>query len=87
MVSVDVWLEVIPQIIARIHTPRIMVRRLIQQLLTDVGKAHPQALIYPLTVASKSQVAARKDTAFEIMNKLREHSGVMVDQASLASEV
>lgn len=84
-VSIDVWLEVIPQIIARIHTPRVTVRRLIQQFLTDVGKAHPQALIYPLTVASKSQVSTRRDTALDIMGKMRDHSAVMVDQASLVS--
>jgi FKBP12-rapamycin complex-associated protein len=61
------------------------VRRLIEQLLTDVGKAHPQALIYPLTVASKSQVAARRDTAHNIMAKMREHSAVMVDQVRVAA--
>lgn len=84
-VSVDVWLEVIPQIIARIHSPRLPVRQLIQQVLSDVGKAHPQALIYPLTVASTSQVAARRDAALTIMRKMRDHSAVMVDQAALVS--
>jgi FKBP12-rapamycin complex-associated protein len=38
-----VWLQVIPQLIARIDTPRPLVSRLIHQLLTDVGKHHPQA--------------------------------------------
>ncbi len=37
-----VWLQVIPQLIARIDTPRPLVSRLIHQLLTDVGKHHPQ---------------------------------------------
>lgn len=73
-----------PQIIARIHTPRPRVRALIERLLTDVGKAHPQALIYPLTVASKSQVATRKETAENIMSKMREHSATMVDQVCVA---
>ncbi len=36
-------LQVIPQLIARIDTPRPLVSRLIHQLLTDVGKHHPQA--------------------------------------------
>ena len=51
IVDVDTWLDVIPQIIARIQTPSVNIRRNIDMLLTDVGKAHPQALLYPLTVA------------------------------------
>lgn len=84
-VSVDTWLEVIPQIIARIHAPNINVRRLIHQLLCSVGRAHPQALIYPLTVASKSQSMPRKTSALAIMDRLREHSPKLVEQAGLVS--
>ena len=39
-------LQVIPQLIARIDTPRPLVSRLIHQVLTDLGKFHPQALVY-----------------------------------------
>ena len=84
-VNIDVWLEVIPQIIARIHTPRAAIQQLIVRLLHDIGYAHPQALIYPLTVASKSNVAARKAVAKSITAKMREHSGLVVDQAELIS--
>ncbi|PPQ67890.1 hypothetical protein CVT26_007090, partial [Gymnopilus dilepis] len=73
-VEVDTWLEVIPQIIARIQTPHANIRRNINNLLTDVGKHHPQALIYPLTVASKSSSAARRNAAIAIMERMREHS-------------
>ncbi|KAG8682008.1 phosphatidylinositol kinase- protein kinase tor1, partial [Ceratobasidium sp. 395] len=80
-VNVTTWLEVIPQIIARIQTPSALVRRLISQLLNDVGRAHPQALIYPLTVASKSSSLARRNAATAIMDRMREHSPKVVDQA------
>jgi phosphatidylinositol kinase/protein kinase (PI-3 family) len=53
--------------------------------LLSVGKAHPQALIYPLTVASKSQVVHRRDNALQIMAKMRDHSATLVDQATLVS--
>lgn len=53
-ISISTWLIVVPQIIARIDTTKPSVRRLIHDLLTKIGQAHPQALIYPLTVASKS---------------------------------
>ena len=76
-------LQVIPQFIARIDTPRTLVGRLIHQLLMDVGKEHPQALIYPLTVASKSNVAARQTAANKILKNMREHSNNLVKQAIL----
>ncbi|KAG8995960.1 phosphatidylinositol kinase- protein kinase tor1 [Tulasnella sp. JGI-2019a] len=85
-VSVDTWLEVIPQIIARIQTPSTTVRRLISQLLIDVGKCHPQALIYPLTVASQSSNELRVSAARSIMDRMREHSPTIVNEAAVVSE-
>ncbi|KAH9990569.1 FAT-domain-containing protein [Russula vinacea] len=84
-VEVDTWLEVIPQIIARIQTPNTNIRRNITSLLTDVGKHHPQALIYPLTVASKSPSALRKDAALAIMDRMKQHSPIIVEQARVVS--
>ncbi|KAH7890784.1 phosphatidylinositol 3-kinase [Phlebopus sp. FC_14] len=85
IVEVDTWLEVIPQIIARIQTPSVNVRRNINNLLTEVGKHHPQALIYPLTVASKSSSNLRKNAALNIMDRMREHSPIIVEQAQIVS--
>uniref|UniRef100_A0A7M5XP27 non-specific serine/threonine protein kinase n=1 Tax=Clytia hemisphaerica TaxID=252671 RepID=A0A7M5XP27_9CNID len=85
-IHIDNWLQVIPQLIARIDTPRQMVGRLIHQLLSDVGKQHPQALIYPLTVASKSASADRRNAAEQILCNLREHSLALVEQAMMVSE-
>lgn len=79
-VSIDTWLEVIPQLIARIQTPSHAIRHQINSLLTQVGRVHPQALIYPLTVASKSNSQLRQLAAAEIMDRLREHSPVLVEQ-------
>lgn len=84
-VIVDTWLEVIPQIIARITAPSPRVRRLIHNLLSDVGLAHPQALVYPLTVAAKSPSHMRIQAAMGIMDNVREHSPVLVEQALLVS--
>ncbi|KZV74520.1 atypical/PIKK/FRAP protein kinase [Peniophora sp. CONT] len=80
-VEVDTWLEVVPQIIARIQTPSANIRRNITNLLTDVGKQHPQALIYPLAVASKSSSISRKSAASAIMDRMKEHSRTIVEQA------
>ncbi|KAG8142392.1 hypothetical protein E2320_006314 [Naja naja] len=77
---------VIPQLIARIDTPRPLVGRLIYQLLTDIGRYHPQALIYPLTVASKSTTTARHNAANKILKNMCEHSNTLVQQAMMVSE-
>ncbi len=76
----------IPQLIARIDTPRHLVAKLIHHLLTDIGKYHPQALIYPLTVASKSSSTARLAAANKILKNMCEHSHVLVQQAIMVSE-
>ena len=57
--------------------------QLIYQLLIDVGKEHPQALIYPLTVAAKSSVTTRQNAANKILKNMREHSNTLVQQAIL----
>ncbi|XP_053307789.1 serine/threonine-protein kinase mTOR isoform X5 [Spea bombifrons] len=85
-IQIDTWLQVIPQLIARIDTPRALVGRLIHQLLTDIGRYHPQALIYPLTVASKSTTTARHNAANKILKNMCEHSNTLVQQAVMVSE-
>lgn len=85
-VDIENWLQVIPQLIARIDSPRRLVSKLIHELLTDVGRHHPQALIYPLTVASKSHSKVRRDAAEMVLSNLREHSSALVQQAVMVSE-
>jgi len=50
---IEIWLQVIPQLIARIDSNKQLVSTLIFNLLTNVGKVHPQALVYRLILASK----------------------------------
>lgn len=86
-VSVDTWLEVIPQLIARINQPNRRVQQSIHNLLADVGRAHPQALVYPLTVAMKSWHNTRRvRSATQIMDSMRQHSFLLVEQAELVSK-
>jgi FKBP12-rapamycin complex-associated protein len=85
-ISVDTWLEVIPQLIARINQPNQRVRQSIHNLLSDVGRAHPQALVYPLTVAMKSAPGTRRSrSAMQIMDSMRQHSARLVEQADIVS--
>lgn len=84
-VNIDTWLAVTPQLIARINQPNIRVRGAVHRLLAEVGKTHPQALVYPLTVAMKSNVTRRSQSASNIMESMRQHSAKLVEQADLVS--
>uniref|UniRef100_A0A7S4P0U7 non-specific serine/threonine protein kinase n=1 Tax=Paramoeba aestuarina TaxID=180227 RepID=A0A7S4P0U7_9EUKA len=85
-VSVDTWLQVIPQVIARIHSPSKSVRNLVKELLTTVGTHHPQALVYPLTVASTSS-SDPTNIANIVLKEMKENreSEKLVEQARLVS--
>lgn len=85
-VSIDTWLEVIPQLIARISQPNKRVQQSVHNLLADVGRTHPQALVYPMTVAMKSwQNTRRSRSAAQIMDSMRQHSANLVAQADTVS--
>ncbi|KAJ5232571.1 hypothetical protein N7468_005527 [Penicillium chermesinum] len=84
-VNIDTWLAVTPQLIARINQPNVRVRGSVHRLLAEVGRTHPQALVYPLTVAMKSNVTRRSQSATSIMESMRQHSAKLVEQADLVS--
>lgn len=85
-IDVKIWLQVIPQLIARIDSPRSLVAKLVHILLIDIGKLHPQALVYPLTVATKSSFATRKNAAHYVLKTMCAHSQNLVNEAAVISE-
>lgn len=85
-IDIKIWLQVIPQLIARIDSPRSLVAKLVHILLIDIGKLHPQALVYPLTVATKSSFATRKNAANYILSTMCTHSQNLVNEAVIISE-
>uniref|UniRef100_A0A6B2FWP2 Serine/threonine-protein kinase mTOR (Trinotate prediction) n=1 Tax=Myxobolus squamalis TaxID=59785 RepID=A0A6B2FWP2_MYXSQ len=84
-VKIDNWLQVLPQLIARIDTPKHKVRRMIQHLLVKVGNHHPQAFIYPLMVSSKSVNDIRSSVVREVLNSVSIHYPGLVEQATMIS--
>lgn len=74
------------QLIARIHTNSLPVRRLIHSLLVRIGRHHPQALMYPLLVAAKSQSPSRRAAAMGVMDAVRQHSATLVEQVRSAAQ-
>ncbi|KNC51511.1 phosphatidylinositol kinase Tor2 [Thecamonas trahens ATCC 50062] len=81
-----IWLNVVPQIIARIHNTDAAVSASIHTLLSSLAREHPQALVFPLWVAAKSQSAERVAAAEALLNGMRAHSALLVDEAALVSQ-
>uniref|UniRef100_A0A6B2KZN8 non-specific serine/threonine protein kinase n=1 Tax=Arcella intermedia TaxID=1963864 RepID=A0A6B2KZN8_9EUKA len=84
--NVDLWLQVIPQIIARIHSNVSEISKPLQHLLSRIGKAHPQALVYPLSVASTSISEERRIAAQTAMNNMRQFNETLVNQSELVAK-
>lgn len=81
--NIDTWLSVLPQLIARIHVYHV--RSGISQLLTKLGEKHPQALVFPITVATKDPMRTRVTAAHAIMNELKQHSSKLLQEAAIVS--
>eukprot|EP01033_Poteriospumella_lacustris_P010144 gene10144-7234_t len=85
-IPLDNWLGVLPQLIARIDHPDKPTRALLHTLIMRLGAKHPQALVYPLSVALKNPRGDRKEAAEQLMTGLRQHSTKLIDQAVLVSQ-
>ena len=77
----DTWLGVIPQILARLCSPNESLRATIHTLLSRVGKQYPQALVLPLTVATKSSVEPLVRSTQKLLDLLCEDFGELVHQS------
>ncbi|AOW06792.1 armadillo-type protein [Yarrowia lipolytica] len=86
MLSIDTWLDVIPQLISQIHQRSQVVSKALQGLLIELGKNHPQALLYLLNVAVKSDSLSRQQAAMNVIDKMRTHNPILVEQAELVSK-
>ena len=72
--------------IARLEASKSNVAKVVYQILIEIGIHHPQALIYPLSVAQKSLIEERKKAAEKVLNSMREHSNNLVNQALMVNE-
>ncbi|KAJ1942093.1 phosphatidylinositol kinase- protein kinase tor1, partial [Linderina pennispora] len=76
---------VIPQILARIHIKSESTSRLIQQLLVEVGKFHPHAILFSLYVAARSNHTDRSHAAKDVLHKLHDLTPELVEETEVVS--
>eukprot|EP01065_Artemidia_motanka_P017505 TRINITY_DN2095_c0_g2_i2.p1 TRINITY_DN2095_c0_g2~~TRINITY_DN2095_c0_g2_i2.p1 ORF type:complete len:2522 (+),score=807.37 TRINITY_DN2095_c0_g2_i2:103-7668(+) len=84
-VNLDVWLLVIPQIIARVQNDDPKIAGLVRWLLCRIGGEFPQALIWPLTVCARSTHQNRREVAKYVLGTMRQQSGLLLDECDFVS--
>jgi FKBP12-rapamycin complex-associated protein len=84
-ISADNWLRVIPQLIARIHIKSSEISSLLRRLLVRVASAHPQALVWPISVALNTNDTQQKSVATEILMEMRKNRRQLVEEATTVS--
>lgn len=66
----ECWLELLPQFIANLDC-KDPIRRSVFEVISAVGRAHPQAVLLPLLVARQSADPVRSAAAAELLQGLR----------------
>jgi len=82
----DTWLQVIPQILARLRSPRISLRASIVKLLNRCAQAYPQAVVFPLTVAAKSPALHVSESCKGMLAEMERSNSKLVRESMLVSE-
>ncbi|KAJ2732025.1 phosphatidylinositol kinase- protein kinase tor1 [Coemansia sp. BCRC 34962] len=82
----QMWLQVIPQILARIHIKSEGTSRLIKQLLAELGKFHPHAILFSLYVAQRSDNIDRSKAAGEVLEDLYILYPKLVNETGVVSQ-
>ncbi|KAJ2583664.1 phosphatidylinositol kinase- protein kinase tor1 [Coemansia sp. RSA 1836] len=85
-IPLQTWLQVIPQILARIHIKSESTSRLIKQLLAELGKFHPHAILFSLYVAARSDHLKRSQAAGEVLADLHILYPKLVNETGVVSQ-
>lgn len=86
--DVEVWLKVIPQIIARSSTKNLALREQIIDLLKKIAKKHPHALVYPLTMATRTDSQEKLELASIVLEEMKHlHLGIVQDTFLVTNEL
>ena len=61
IISIQCWILIIPQLLARINITNPLIRKTLILLLKKIGLKNPRSLTYPLTVLQHSKSKARAE--------------------------
>ena len=81
-IDIDVYLNVIPQLICRFDLKNEKILQVLINILIKIGLSHPNALIYSLIVMRNSSSKARKKAATAVLNGLKKHKN-LIEECSM----
>jgi serine/threonine-protein kinase mTOR len=80
-----VWIDVIPQLLARIDIKDETIRKTLIELVEKISLKFPQAILYSLSVQEISTSNERKRAAKQLFEKLKTTQKTLIDQATTIS--
>jgi FKBP12-rapamycin complex-associated protein len=87
-IDLTCWLNVVPQLIAKLDMNNFVVLTHVLELLLYVGEKYPQGVIFQLMLASQSKTESRKKSAQQVIDKLRErHPRFIAEAVTIANEL
>lgn len=89
-VALELWLNVIPQLIARMYVKQSKISKFLNVLLESIGEKYPQAIIYPMYV-SNSLNKEKDDTDRQfiidnVLETIKTHHLQLYQESSLVSK-
>ena len=84
-IATNNWLQVIPQIVARMHHSNSTIRALLHQLLVNLGKDHGQAVVYPLLCVLCSEDPKRAQAGKDVLDRIAIFSPSLVTEGKLVA--
>lgn len=86
IVGIEVWTQVIPQLLARIDINADRTKNTMIELLKIICDTYPQTMIYPVSVLSQSNTENRKQVAHELIEMMRRNQKNLINQALFISK-
>eukprot|EP01061_Rhynchopus_euleeides_P023007 TRINITY_DN3749_c0_g1_i1.p1 TRINITY_DN3749_c0_g1~~TRINITY_DN3749_c0_g1_i1.p1 ORF type:complete len:1300 (+),score=503.39 TRINITY_DN3749_c0_g1_i1:349-3900(+) len=84
-ISTNNWLQVIPQIVARMHHSNGTIRAQLHQLLVNLGKDHGQAVVYPLICVLCSKDPKRAQAGKDVLDRIALFNTSLVSEGRLVA--
>jgi len=86
IIGIEVWTQVIPQLLARIDINAERTKNTMVELLKIICDTYPQTMIYPVSVLSQSNTVSRKQVAHELIEMMRRNQKTLINQALFISK-
>ena len=83
IISIDSWLLVIPQLLARINVTNPLIRKTLILLLKKIGLKNPRSLTYPLTVLHNSKSKTRAEAVSLILEDIKKEHPKLFKECEL----